>query len=168
MFVTTYVVPFFYMLSLLFLLLCPLLCASALHVEMRGELGPSPAAKRDHMSGLENGRNLNYMVNIALGGQQIQVVIDTGRYLSRLVTLFSMKCPHISAFISSDLWVSSTIATANDTGVHSGLTYAIGKVSGKWARTYHSGKLSISSRSRRDQNRTVRVSRVYGSRSGIQ
>lgn len=73
----------FYMLSSLFLLLWPLLCASAFHVEMRGELGLSPAAKRDHMSGLENGRNLNYMVNIALGGQPIQVVIDTGRYLSR-------------------------------------------------------------------------------------
>ncbi|KAF8496886.1 aspartic peptidase domain-containing protein [Russula emetica] len=98
------------MFSSLFLLLWPLPCASALHVEMRGELGLSPAAKRDHMSGLENGRNLNYMVNVALGGQPIQVVIDTG---------------------SSDLWVSSTIATANDTGVQSGLAYAIGEVSGK-------------------------------------
>lgn len=69
--------------SSLFLLLWPLLCASALRVEMRGKLGLSPTAKRDHMSGLENGRNLNYMVNITLAGQQIQVVVDTGRYLSR-------------------------------------------------------------------------------------
>jgi hypothetical protein len=51
-----------------------------------------------------------------------------------------MKCPHIFAFISSDLWVSSTIATANDTGLHSGLTYAIGEVSGKWVRTQSFGK----------------------------
>lgn len=123
------------MLSLLFLLLRPLICVSALHVETRGELGLHPAAKRDHISGLENGRNLNYMVNIALGGQSIQVLIDTGRYLTRLAALFRMKCLLMSALISSDLWVSSTIATANDTGVQSGLTYAIGEVSGKWART---------------------------------
>jgi hypothetical protein len=83
MFIITHVVPSFYMLSSPILLLWPLLCASALHVEMRGEIGPSLAVKRDHMSGLENGRNLNYMVNISLGGQPIQVVIDTGRYLSR-------------------------------------------------------------------------------------
>lgn len=75
----------FCMLSSLFPLLWLLLCASALHVEIRGELGLSPAsaAKRDHMSGLENGQNLNYMVNISLGGQPIKVAIDTGRYLSR-------------------------------------------------------------------------------------
>jgi hypothetical protein len=85
MFTITHIVPSFYMLSSLFPLLWPLLCASALHVEMRGELrlSPASAAKRDHMSGLENGRNLNYMVNITLGGQPIEVVIDTGRYLSR-------------------------------------------------------------------------------------
>jgi hypothetical protein len=83
MFAITYVVPSFYMLSSPFLLLWPLLCASALHVEMRGELGLLPAAKRDHMSGLENGRNLNYMANISLGEQPIQVIIDTGRYLRR-------------------------------------------------------------------------------------
>ena len=82
LFTIAYIVPS-YMPSSLFLLLWPLLCASALHMEMRGELGLSPAAKRDHMSGLENGRNLNYMVNITLGNQPVQVVIDTGRYLSR-------------------------------------------------------------------------------------
>ena len=77
------------MLSLLFLLL-RLLCASALHVEMRGEHARSPAiaTKRDHISGLENGRNLNYMVNMTLGGQPMKVVIDTGRYLRCAVTSF--------------------------------------------------------------------------------
>lgn len=38
---------------------------------------------------------------------------------------------YLSTFISSDLWVTSTIANANDTGVQSGVTYAIGEVSGK-------------------------------------
>ena len=33
--------------------------------------------------------------------------------------------------ISSDLWVSSTIANANDTGIQSGIVYDIGEVSGK-------------------------------------
>ena len=37
----------------------------------------------------------------------------------------------MSSCISSDLWVSSTIATANDTGIQSGVTYDIGEVSGK-------------------------------------
>ncbi|KAH9053739.1 acid protease [Lactarius vividus] len=49
------------------------------------------------------------MVNITLGGQPIQVLIDTG---------------------SSDLWVSEPIVAANDTGVSSGLSYDLGAVSG--------------------------------------
>ena len=53
--------------------------ASALHVGVRGELRPALAAKRDHASSLENGRNLNYVVNVTLGGQPLKVLIDTGR-----------------------------------------------------------------------------------------
>jgi hypothetical protein len=83
MFTITSMVPSFYMVSFLFLLPWPLLCASALHLGVRGELGLSSNIKRDHISGLENGRNLNYLTNITLGGQPIQVLIDTGRYLSR-------------------------------------------------------------------------------------
>jgi hypothetical protein len=98
MFTLTYIVFSFYMLFSSFLLPWPLLCASALHVEMRGELGLSPAAKRDHMSGLENGRNLNYMVNITLGGQPIQVVIDTGRYLSRQQLIPHEMLTHICLY----------------------------------------------------------------------
>jgi len=53
---------------------------SALRVGVRGEVAPSHAtAKRGHISGLENGRNLNYMVDIILGGQPLKVLIDTGR-----------------------------------------------------------------------------------------
>ncbi|KAI9455718.1 aspartic peptidase domain-containing protein, partial [Lactarius psammicola] len=81
----------------------PLLAAvyhvSALHVGVRGELGP-------HIR-LDNGRNLNYMVNITLAGNRS----------------------------NSDLWVSETIVAAHDTGVLSGLTYAIGAVSGKSIKT---------------------------------
>ncbi|KAI0261787.1 aspartic peptidase domain-containing protein [Gloeopeniophorella convolvens] len=83
---------------------------AAVRLKMRGEpRTPHPATKRDHISGLDNGRNLNYMVNITLGGQQCQVNVDTG---------------------SSDLWVAGTVLSANDTGVQSGLTYAMGEVSG--------------------------------------
>lgn len=83
MFTITSVVPFFCMVSFLYLLPFPLLCASALHLGVRGEFGLSHSTKRDHISGLENGQNLNYFTNITLGGQPIQVSIDTGRYSSR-------------------------------------------------------------------------------------
>ncbi|KAI0294677.1 aspartic peptidase domain-containing protein [Multifurca ochricompacta] len=82
---------------------------SALHLGVRAEFRLSHSAKRDHISGLVNGRNLNYMVNITLGEQPLQVLIDTG---------------------SSDLWAKGPIAAAKDTGVQSGLTYALGAVSG--------------------------------------
>ena len=67
----------------LFILVVPLLVAvdqvSAFHAGVRGELISSHPTKRDHISGLENAHNLNYMVNTKLGGQPVQVVIDTGR-----------------------------------------------------------------------------------------
>jgi hypothetical protein len=83
------------MVSSLFLLSSPLLRASALHVGVRGELGPSPSAKRDNISGLENDQNLNYMASVTLGGQQIEIVIDTGRYPSRQ-QLYCVSDAHIS------------------------------------------------------------------------
>lgn len=52
---------------------------SALHVGVRGEFRSSLVSKRGHVSGLENGRNLNYMVNVTLGGQPFKVLVDTGR-----------------------------------------------------------------------------------------
>jgi len=90
MFTITSVVPSFYMVSSLFLLPWPLLCASALHLGVHGELGRSPSIKRDHISGLENGRNMNYMTNITLGGQPFQVLIDTGRYPSSSFFTYDM------------------------------------------------------------------------------
>lgn len=97
----------------LFLLIFPLLAAighvSAFHVAVRGEFAPSHPAKRDPISGLVNNGNLDYLANMTLGGQLVQVQIDTG---------------------SSDLWVSATIAAAQDTGVSSEVTYDSGAVSG--------------------------------------
>ena len=52
---------------------------SAMHLEVRGELVPSHLTTRDHASGLKNAGNLNYQVNLTLGGEPVQVAIDTGR-----------------------------------------------------------------------------------------
>lgn len=94
-------------------LIFPLLAAvghvSAFRVGVRGEFAPSHPAKRDPISGLVNEGNMIYLANVTLGGQPVQVQVDTG---------------------SSDLWVSATIAAAQDTGVSSGVTYDIGAVSG--------------------------------------
>ena len=62
----------------------PLLAAaghhvSAFHVAMRGEFVSPHLAKRDPISGLINNGNLAYMVNLTLGGQPVQVQVDTGR-----------------------------------------------------------------------------------------
>ena len=91
MFTIIYVVPSFYMVSFLFLLLFPLLRTSALHVGVRGDLRLSSSTKRDHISGLENDGNLEYMVNITLGGQPIQILVDTGRYPA-LSSFITMRC----------------------------------------------------------------------------
>ncbi|KAH9984885.1 aspartic peptidase domain-containing protein [Russula vinacea] len=103
MFTIISVVPS-YMFSSLFLLLLPLLRTSALRRP------PPVPVGRYHISGLENNGNLQYTVNIILGGQPIQVLIDTG---------------------SSDLWVSTPIAAAIDTGIQSGINYDIGEVTGE-------------------------------------
>ena len=68
----------------LFIIVFSLLAAighvSAFRARMRGELVRSHhPAKRDPISGLENNGNLKYSVNMTLGGQLLQVSIDTGR-----------------------------------------------------------------------------------------
>ena len=55
---------------------------SAFHVTVRGESAVPPhLAKRDPISGLinVNGSNIIYLANATLGGQPVQVQIDTGR-----------------------------------------------------------------------------------------
>ncbi|KAH9179356.1 aspartic peptidase domain-containing protein [Lactarius sanguifluus] len=78
---------------------------SALHLNLRGEV----FTKRSHISGLDNGQNLKYYTNISLGGSQFSASIDTG---------------------SSDLWVVGEVSHSKDTGVSTGVQYAIGSVSG--------------------------------------
>ena len=68
----------------LYILGFPLLAAvghvSAFHIAVRGEFGVLPhLAKRGPISGLTDDRNLFYMANLTLGGQQVQVQADTGR-----------------------------------------------------------------------------------------
>ena len=68
----------------LYILVFPLLAAvghvSAFRVAVRGEfVSPYLLAKRDPISGLVNEGNLVYMANMSLGGQPIQVQVDTGR-----------------------------------------------------------------------------------------
>ncbi|KAH9020772.1 aspartic peptidase domain-containing protein [Lactarius hengduanensis] len=78
---------------------------SALHLNLRGEV----LTKRGHISGLDNGQNLKYYTNISLGGSQISASIDTG---------------------SSDLWAVGEVPDSKDTGVSTGVQYAIGSISG--------------------------------------
>ncbi|KAH9016861.1 acid protease [Lactarius pseudohatsudake] len=77
---------------------------SALHLNLRGEDSP-----REVTSGLDNGQNLKYYTNISLGGSQFSASIDTG---------------------SSDLWVVGEVPDSKDTGVSTGVQYAIGSISG--------------------------------------
>lgn len=59
---------------------------AAVHLKVRGELSSrNPVAssdslsKRDHLSGLTNGNNIDYYTNITLGSSSFKVLIDTGR-----------------------------------------------------------------------------------------
>ena len=78
MFTIISVVPSFYMVSSLFFLLLPLLRTSALHVGVHHN--ERFFRERFHISGIENDGNMEYMVDITLGGQPMKVLIDTGRY----------------------------------------------------------------------------------------
>lgn len=60
-------------------------------------------------SPLQNSADISYYANITLGGVSFSVLIDTG---------------------SADLWVAGTVPGATDSGKTSGVTYAIGDVSG--------------------------------------
>ncbi|EIN07494.1 acid protease [Punctularia strigosozonata HHB-11173 SS5] len=60
-------------------------------------------------STLTDSSDFSYYTNITLNGDSFSVLIDTG---------------------SSDLWVAGSVSNANDTGYTSGVTYAVGSVSG--------------------------------------
>ncbi|ETW81523.1 aspartic peptidase, partial [Heterobasidion irregulare TC 32-1] len=85
---------------------------AAVHLSLRGQLESAPApalARRGHISGLNNGQNVNYYTNITLGGQDFSVLVDTG---------------------SSDLYVAGSVPNAKDTGTSTAVVYAIGSAQG--------------------------------------
>ncbi|KZT67267.1 acid protease [Daedalea quercina L-15889] len=61
-------------------------------------------------SGLTDSSDIQYYVNITLGGQDFQVEIDTG---------------------SADLYVAGNVTSSEDTGKSGGVTYAVGAVEGE-------------------------------------
>lgn len=60
---------------------------AAVHLKVRGEhssrtpVQSSGFSKRDHLSGLTNGNNIDYYTNITLGSSSFKVLIDTGRFV---------------------------------------------------------------------------------------
>jgi hypothetical protein len=67
------------MLSRFFLLLTVVFHIAAPPFSVSGKLTSPHVHKRDHISGLDNARNLKYFANITLGGKPFSVQIDTGR-----------------------------------------------------------------------------------------
>jgi len=61
-------------------------------------------------SGLTDHSNIQYYVNLTLGGQDFEVEIDTG---------------------SADLYVAGSVTSSKDTGKSAGVTYAVGAVNGE-------------------------------------
>ncbi|KAI5897246.1 uncharacterized protein SCHCODRAFT_02616991 [Schizophyllum commune H4-8] len=94
--------------------------ASAYHVRMQGRMrspADAPLARRGNLAGsspLTNSADISYYTNVTLGGDDYEVLIDTG---------------------SSDLWVAGSVNNAKDTGKKSGVTYAVGAVEGALARS---------------------------------
>lgn len=118
--------------SLLPILFYAALRVNALHFALNGKPTTSHFHKRDHISGLDNAQNINYYTNITLGEQQFSVNIDTGRQaiFYFFSVLYSKVTSERQPLTSSDLWVEGNILDANDTGVSTGVQYAVGSVSG--------------------------------------
>ncbi|KAF8476620.1 acid protease [Russula ochroleuca] len=102
---------------------------AALHFSINGKPTYSQFYKRDHISGLDNALNLNYFTNITLGEQQFSVSIDTGRQ-AIFCFCFCFLTSELQLLTSSDLWVAGNIVNSNDTGVSTGVQYAVGNVYG--------------------------------------
>lgn len=75
---------------------------------------------------VSNTHNAEYISNITLGGRQIPILLDTGRY--REVALSLMLLAEI--LHSSDLWVTGSVPTAKDVGKKVSLNYAVGNAHG--------------------------------------
>ncbi|PBK97380.1 acid protease [Armillaria gallica] len=96
-----------------FALLCLASYSSGLQLKIEGQRNVRPGLlRRGNMDGtvsLSNNVNLDYYMNLTLGGQLFTVMIDTG---------------------SSDLWVAGNITDSIDTGKVSELPYAKGAAGG--------------------------------------
>lgn len=79
---------------------------------------------------VHNTHNAEYIANITLGGREIPVLLDTGRYVriyrSQLWCLMSIG-------ISSDLWVTGDVPNTKDLGKAVSVTYAVGTAAGAFA-----------------------------------
>lgn len=115
------------MLSRLFLLLPVVFHIAAPPSSVNGKLTSPYVHKREHISGLDDARDLKYFANITLGGKSFSVQIDTGRQaINTRLSLFNLQL-----LFSSDLWVAGDVPNSNDTGVSAGVQYAVGGVDGK-------------------------------------
>ncbi|KAI0044156.1 acid protease [Auriscalpium vulgare] len=83
--------------------------AVALRLEVRGIDARASHGRRGGIATLDNNSNVKYYVNITVGGQVFNALLDTG---------------------SSDLWVARSIPGAVATGTNASLSYAIGEVAG--------------------------------------
>jgi hypothetical protein len=99
---------------------------NASHFIIRGRHTSPHLNKRAHVSGLDNGQNLKYYTNITLGEIPFSVGIDTGRQVAHLHPLYSSIHP----LTSSDLWVAGNVSNSINTGVSTGVDYAIGAIDG--------------------------------------
>ena len=114
------------MLSRLFLLLPVAFHIAAPTFSVNGRLLSPHVHKREHISGLDDSRNLKYFANITLGGKSFSVEIDTGRQaINTPSSLFNFQ-----PLFSSDLWVAGYVPNSNDTGVSASVEYAVGSVNG--------------------------------------
>ncbi|TFY58045.1 hypothetical protein EVJ58_g6658 [Rhodofomes roseus] len=85
----------------------------AIRLDVHGRRARHPLQRRGSVtgsSGLTDSNNIQYYVNLTLGGQDFEVEIDTG---------------------SADLYVAGSVTNSKDTGKSAGVTYAVGAVNGE-------------------------------------
>jgi hypothetical protein len=102
------------------------------HVSSPGTEETTPHVPRQSSSNgtvpVGNTQNTFYYTNVTLGGRQISVMLDTGRYPFKALCvnhLIRRSFPN-----SSDLWVTGSVPGAQDTGKSVTLSYAVGNAAG--------------------------------------
>lgn len=107
-------------------------CAVSIPFSVRTSSSPNPIhqylPRQSSTSGVVpvgNTQNVFYYSNITLGGRQISVMLDTGRYAP-----FLPRLTQPSRVNSSDLWVTGPVPGAQDAGKSLTLSYAVGTAAG--------------------------------------